>query len=444
MAKLSRGASRLPDMYPPLVRLLCVVLFCALAGCTPTAGSSPSPVPAKAARAVAWQLVDATPVSYAVALDEHTVVYYAVKRRQLYLRAVDPASGTVRWEKRSALPEPHQVEPLVVEGAVVHLFPASRGRAALQFLAADGEVISAIPGIRGLSDPPWSCSSGARVCFAVKKGRRHTSYSARPSEPQPVKESTWGSNELTFERSAIHFTGGGQNWRLPYARFAPKNAWDGWFTWRIDDASRLTFFTVEFRPNSGPVMARDTLLLAIDRRGKIRWKRRGAVPCTPESPVTSPGYTTKGILAVCLPQGPISDGRGHDSRVSARFELAGINVRTGKLVWRRPAGKKASVESVTSIDGRQADVMVGDEYRSIDLVTGRVDANPTRLRWRAERRRVPLAKAHAYVVPSWVVEPVKDARAVDDLTVPLPEGLVARAGGTDVIALPGRLVGIRG
>lgn len=280
-----------------------------MAGCSGTS-SHPTGHPStsqSAAAVEAWRLSGLEPVGQPIAVAGQ-VVLYVTDKKHLYLMAVDPAKGAVRWKHEAALsgiPGGISMSPSAVGQRVTYLRGSAKDDHFAEIVVADARTGAdvAVSPERMVAEPPRSCHDETAVCASTSDGS--SAYSLHQlqiangrflpdsSSGSPVAGREVGPDGLTQLYSVSPETvalapGGNILWRLPVSMgFPPGFSHSHGWAWHSFQDHRILVGSLGSSPGGTAAGWRSDLgrrfaTAGLDQStGAVLWRETGTwVGCT--------------------------------------------------------------------------------------------------------------------------------------------------------------------
>lgn len=372
----TRGPGRAPGLRAAVGLLACAVA----ASVTVAAGG--------AARAsstrLAWTDRGIHVVGGPVAAGGRVLALVVAANRSVSLEAFDPKTGAVRWKLPAGFSEITagvETEPLAHDGVALALVPAAAGSALVRIEGvsiATGAVVwrSRLPVL--VSDAPTTCPPplGARG-FCIVAG-------AAPSSPTGVIalspktgavlatvqniERLMGTPAGLYETYGAQptlaevRTPGGPAWSRPVSWWFGAG-YDPNYGWNFRRYGSLEVGSVGNKPAGRTIDLAASKTVGISQAtGEPVWTKPGAFQCFGSAGEQAP--------YLCLLSGtatPTAAG-GLTTSKNATLTLEGLDPRTGRITWRRPAGAIADeLLGNVAVDGATGQVVTSSRGRKLVL-----------------------------------------------------------------------------
>lgn len=362
---------------------------------------TPTPTPAASARpsappgTVVWSVDRDRPAGQHVLVGD-VLVGYVVKLRRLVLRAIDPVTGLIIWE-RPASPgnnPPGVSTPVQTYGEkIIYLAPDSDDhyRAAVTILVAEsGAVHAATEHSYAVDGTPQVC--GSDICFHDLQGHDGRSLSMDPDTGAVRKTATYrgriigshGLTELTHDDQPStlgRIRDGKIIWEVPFSRiFGSGFSPDGGWRWHYDSKADMFTGEVGWVADGEKVdheeMDRHSIMVGLDAEtGRLRWKEVGTTRFCP--PVGAAEFDDSEIdhFRCRFDPGSIARYGKAVSFHNVRMTLERFEPRTGLTIWAAPvqsfAGSYADYEATAArIDDDHILLTDKEGPRQINLTDG--------------------------------------------------------------------------
>jgi putative pyrroloquinoline-quinone binding quinoprotein len=381
-------------MKPPgtlSLRIAAGVLACAVAGsvavAVAVAAGDAAPV---STSSVAWTDPDIHVVGGPVAAGGRALVLVVAPNRSVFLEAVDPRTGAVRWKLPAGFSEITAgvaSEPLAHGGVALALVPAAGATSALVRIEgvsiATGAVAwrSHLPVL--VTDAPTMCPPplGARA-FCIVAG-------AAPSSPtglialsprtgavlatvpnierlMSVQAGLYEAYDVRSILSEVRMPGGAVWSKGVSGLFG--SGYDPNYGWDFGRYGSLEVGSVGNKPTGRTIELGASKAIGLSQAtGDVVWTRPGAFQC----------YGSAGLLApyLCLMTGtatPTAAGAFATSK-DATMTLEGLDPKTGRITWRQKVGAIPDMLlGNVAIDGASRQVVASPQGKKLvlDLLTG--------------------------------------------------------------------------
>lgn len=318
-----------------------------------TATSSPSPTHSTRPGTVVWTVDRDRPAGQHVLVGE-VLVGYVVKLHRLVLRAIDPVTGLIIWE-RPASPgsnPPGVSTPVETYGdKIIYLVPDEDDhyRTAITLLdAATGAIHTTTERSYYVDGFPEQCSS--RICFHDRHGNHGRSLAMSPHTGSVRQTATYrgriigdhGLVELVHDdlpSSLGRFRDGELIWDVPFSEifgigFSP----DGGWRWDYEPEADLFTGEVGWVPEEKVEeddMKRHSIMVGLDAEtGALHWKQVGTTRFCP--PVGAAEFDDPEIddYRCRFEHGSTAVyGEKHLSFRDVRMSLERFDGATGKTLW---------------------------------------------------------------------------------------------------------------
>lgn len=422
-------------------------------------GSTPSPTTTGPAKAI-WHLRDAVPLSNVISAPHGVGVYFAKTGGSAHIRAIDVRTGRVRWSKPIA-PSASIGTPVVVGTDVVYFAPTKKAkpeRGVLTFAdATSGKVTKR-------ADTPYVPSSIFRCLTGTDAACTYSHPADGSAEQDLVHRMTAHSDDVTAlpgENTNFAFSGknverfeGHANkpvWSKPLKSLFPKSGSAKALGYAHDPVSGVQLLSLG-PATKASIPASSVRAVGVDAAtGRVLWRRSGvSFSCgTPDLDQRGFGLRSHAeILPMCRWTAGTLTGDGFTPKARGlKYDVVGLNVRTGTIVWSVAAGSTSSTHITlsTNDNGRSFFMTHHGQATVVDVATGKTTAvGPAYQHWKPRAGTVPLRFAGRSVRTTLELT-VPYTRSTPDSIIrrPVPDAMGATAGDVHAIALHDEVVGVR-
>lgn len=395
-----------------------------------------------------WRADHGIPISPVVSTDGHIGVYYAARKGKLVIVGLDLATGHELWSRPGPADPPVDARPApLASGAVAVVLGKGSETAAAGIDPHTGATLWETTSARTMSRYWWCTADRKRLCVSLD-GKRWAIDATGTAHPDADEDGV----SADFAKGTISLVEGGRKaWTITMDDL--RKGWTVRTTYNTVRAGRilLTMTRDTKKPTLRPSEVATAALDAAD--GRLVWIRTAEELCPltlPDdriwAPTEQPRYDTlchyRGGTMVNL--WTSMGGRDHTTAT----DYVGVDLASGKEIWRRFAGTGRHEDGPPSADGTAAyiDLQVGDEL--VDMRTGKGRPVPDDyVAWVSQDYAVtdsvdPRVAARS-LQRSGHFEPRRQGSTAHQLYWPLPEYLGVVAGDIHALMTDDAIVGYR-
>lgn len=399
---------------------LAFVCLLVAAACS-SGGSDPVGVSAPAARAEAdraWRHAGLKPVSQVVEATEGVVVYYGVTGDQVRLQALDATSGKALWQRRVES-DLTSYFPEVADDHVALVGPHDpSGRSRVLVVDAEtGDVVSRSRPVLNADLSGCGDDDDASLCVESGDWSDDRVFHLLEIPGAELRKAPAGTRSGMPESTQLSE----QGWSVISSIQEPgEDVWQAGL-WR--------------ESATAPYRRTDLAIASVRSDGSIRWLRTGRQWCN--QTLADPDGSSDVALACNFTSGRIA--RPHfQERFAAEFALEGIDLDSGRPVWREPMGPTETPEVSVPTDARgRIAVQHGGRTKLITPSTGSAEKVAEPLLWSTTKN---LMVGNSVVWRSGVYRAEVEGRAPETLPWPLPGDVGLQLDALTVVPHPNAVV----